>query len=102
MGVSTAEPYRAPSADKDGPVREALHEVWRPNMGYRMAWALVRNGFAPLNLKRVHRVCRELRLSRVKRHRKKRTGTRFRCAWRLRTRCGEWNSSTILALTGQS
>ena len=24
MGVSTAEPYRAPSADKDGSLREAL------------------------------------------------------------------------------
>ena len=74
MGVSTAEPYRAPSADKDGSLREALQKVWRPNMGYRMAWALVRDGFAPLNLKRVHRVWREMRLSRARRHRKKRAG----------------------------
>jgi putative transposase len=74
MGVSSAEPYRAPAPDKDGPLKEALRRVWRPNMGYRMAHALVAPGFAPLNLKRVHRVWREMRLGRVKRYRKRRTG----------------------------
>ena len=44
-------------------------------MGYRMAWALVREEFAPLNLKRVRRVWKELRLGRVRRFRKKRTGS---------------------------
>ncbi len=43
-------------------------------MGYRMAHALVKPEFAPLNVKRVHRVWKEERLGRMKRYRKKRTG----------------------------
>ena len=43
-------------------------------MGYRMAWGLIRAEFAPLNVKRVHRVWKEEKLGRVKRYRKKRTG----------------------------
>jgi putative transposase len=74
MGVSTAAPYREPAPSQDGPLKEALKRVWRPNMGYRMAHALVRAEFAPLNLKRVHRVWKELKLGRIRRFRKKRTG----------------------------
>lgn len=44
-------------------------------MGYRMAHALVRSEFAPLNVKRVHRLWKEERLGRMKRYRKKRTGS---------------------------
>ena len=44
-------------------------------MGYRMAHALVRPEFAPLNVKRVHRVWKLEKLGRVKRYRKKRTGS---------------------------
>ncbi|MBS1703654.1 MAG: IS3 family transposase [Armatimonadetes bacterium] len=36
--------------------------------------ALVKNEFEPLNIKRTHRVLKELRLGRLKRYRKKRTG----------------------------
>lgn len=43
-------------------------------MGYRMAHAKVQEGFAPLNVKRVHRIWREEKLGRVKRYRKKRSG----------------------------
>ncbi len=43
-------------------------------MGYRMAHALVKEEFAPLNVKRVHRVWKEERLGRMKRYRKRRTG----------------------------
>jgi len=74
MGVSSAAPYRKPAPNQDGPLKEALKRVWRPNMGYRMAHALVRSEIALLNLKRVHRVWKELKLGRVKRFRKKRTG----------------------------
>jgi transposase InsO family protein len=74
MGVSTAEPYREALADKDGPLKEALAKAWRPNMGYRMAHALVKAEFEPLNVKRVHRVWKEIKLGRIKRYRKKRTG----------------------------
>jgi putative transposase len=44
-------------------------------MGYRMAHALLRQEFAPLNIKRVHRVWKELGLGRIRRYRKKRTGS---------------------------
>jgi transposase InsO family protein len=43
-------------------------------MGYRMAHELVKSDFAPLNIKRTHRVWKEAQLGRVKRYRKKRTG----------------------------
>lgn len=75
MEVSTAEPYREPKPGKDGPLREALQRVWRPNMGYRMAHELVKSEFEPLNIKRTHRVWKEANLGRVKRYRKKRTGS---------------------------
>jgi transposase InsO family protein len=78
MGVSTAALYRALSNehtnDKDLLLREKLRGIWRPNMGYRMAHALVRPEFAPLNVKRVHRLWKEERLGRMKRYRKRRTG----------------------------
>lgn len=74
VGISSATLYRLPAPDKDADLRERLKAVWRPNMGYRMAHAIVRPEFAPLNLKRVHRVWKEERLGRMKRYRKKRTG----------------------------
>lgn len=74
-GISRAAPYRQPAPDKDAALRDRLRAVWRPNMGYRMAHALVRPEFAPLNVKRVHRVWKEERLGRMKRYRKKRTGS---------------------------
>jgi transposase InsO family protein len=40
-----------------------------------MAHALVKGEFAPLNVKRVHRIWKEERLGRLKRYRKKRTGS---------------------------
>ncbi len=43
-------------------------------MGYRMAHALVKDEFAPLNVKRVHRLWKEEKLGRMRRFRKKRTG----------------------------
>ena len=73
MGISTAEPYREPVLSKDNPLKEALQRVWRPNMGYRMAHALVSREFAPLNVKRTHRLWKELKLGRVRRYRKRRT-----------------------------
>jgi putative transposase len=75
MSISSAAPYRVPTPSKDAPLKEALRRVWRPNMGYRMAHALVKAEFAPLNLKRVHRLWKELKLGRMKRYRKKRTGS---------------------------
>jgi len=73
-GISSASPYRQPAPDKDAVLSERLTSVWRPNMGYRMAHALVRPEFAPLNVKRVHRIWKAERLGRMKRYRKKRTG----------------------------
>jgi len=44
-------------------------------MGYRMAHAYVKEEFAPMNLKQVHRIWKEEKLGRMKRFRKKRTGS---------------------------
>ena len=60
--------------DKNAALRERLRAVWRPNMGYRMAHASVKAEFAPLNVKRVHRLWKQEKLGRMKRYRKKRTG----------------------------
>ena len=83
MSISTASLYRPGSsaserrqkrAEKDSALLERLRSVWRPNMGYRMAHALIRDEFAPLNVKRVHRIWKQERLGRIKRYRKRRTG----------------------------
>jgi putative transposase len=74
-GISTGALYRQPALDKDSVLRERLKAIWRPNMGYRMAHALIKEEFEPLNVKRVHRIWKEERLGRLKRYRKKRTGS---------------------------
>lgn len=61
--------------DRDAALRDRLRAVWRPNMGYRMAHALVRPEFDPLNVKRVHRIWKQEKLGRMKRYRKRRTGS---------------------------
>lgn len=80
VGISTCALYRKEVPDKDALLKERLLSVWRPNMGYRMAHAFVKEEFAPLNVKRVHRVWKEERLGRIKRYRKKRTGSLVPCA----------------------
>lgn len=70
-GISSASPYRKAAPDRNAALKERLKEVWRPNMGYRMAWGFLRDEFAPLNLKRVHRAWRQEGLSRKKRKYKK-------------------------------
>ena len=61
--------------DRDAELRDRLRSVWRPNMGYRTAHAFVKEEFHPLNVKRVHRIWKEERLGRMKRYRKKRSGS---------------------------
>lgn len=73
-GLSRRLMKELPKPDKDAALKERLAAVWRPNMGYRMAHALVRNEFEKLNVKRVHRVWKEEKLGRMKRYRKRRTG----------------------------
>lgn len=75
VGISRRALTLEPAPDRDLELREALKKVWRPNMGYRMAHAFVKEEFAPLNVKRVHRIWKEERLGRIKRYRKKRTGS---------------------------
>lgn len=75
VGISSASPYRQKAPDRNLALRERLRAIWRPNMGYRMAHALLRAEFGPLNVKRVHRLWKEEKLGRVKRYRKKRTGS---------------------------
>jgi len=75
MGLSRGALEGRPEPDKDATLKDRLRSVWRPNMGYRMAHALVKKEFAPLNVKRVHRLWKEERLGRMKRFRKRRTGS---------------------------
>lgn len=74
VGISVAAPYRKPSPDRNASLKARLQEIVRPGMGYRGAWLELRNEFAPLNVKRVHRLWKELRLGRKTKYRKKRTG----------------------------
>lgn len=78
-GISSARLYRAPAEDRDAVLRDRLRATWRPNMGYRMAHALIKEEFEPLNVKRVHRIWKEEKLGRMKRYRKKRTGSTVPC-----------------------
>lgn len=75
MGVSTAQPYRKPAPDRNAELRERLKEILRPSLGYRMAHDILKRTNAPLNVKRVYRLWKQEKLSCVKRHRKKRTGS---------------------------
>ena len=75
MGISRRGYSLVTKEDKDVRLRERLREIWRPNMGYRMAHALLKIEFEPLNVKRVHRLWKEEKLGRIKRYRKKRTGS---------------------------
>lgn len=75
VGLSRRGLSLTPAPDTNAKLKERLRALWRPNMGYRMAHALVKPEFAPLNVKRVHRIWKEERLGRMKRYRKKRTGS---------------------------
>lgn len=58
-------------------LKELLKCIWRPSMGYRMAWALVRRveAFKRVSVRVVHRLWRELELSvPLRRRRKFKTG----------------------------
>ena len=57
------------------PVEESILSSWRPNMGSRMLDYLLLKVFPGINIKRTYRLWKDLRLGRVKRYRKKRTGT---------------------------
>jgi transposase InsO family protein len=72
IGIARASRRYEPRPDRNAELKKRLHEVARPGIGYRMAWAVVRGEFAPLNLKRVHRLWRQEGLSRRQRRYKKR------------------------------
>jgi len=78
MGLSRSSLAYVPRPDRSENLRAALKAVWSPNMGYRMAWARARRKFAEfscMNIKKVHRLWRELELSvEPKRTRKIKTG----------------------------
>ncbi len=75
MGISASSLRYKPAPDENGPLEARLHEVARPGLGYRGAWATLKDEFSPLNVKRVHRLWRELRLSQPVRRKKKRSGS---------------------------
>ena len=75
VGLSRRALALAERPDRDAALRDRLRAVWRPNMGYRMAHALVRPEFDLLNVKRVHRIWKQEKLGRMKRYRKRRTGS---------------------------
>ncbi len=59
----------------DERMKVSIMAIWRPNVGYRMLHSLLLKVFPGINFKRTYRLWKELRLGRVKRYRKKRTGT---------------------------
>jgi putative transposase len=78
LGRSTLR-YRA-RADRDDALRQRLRDLARchPRYGYRRAWAVLRREGWSVNLKRVHRLWKELRLAvpRPRRRRRRRGGSR--------------------------
>ncbi len=74
MGISGSSVRYAAVEGKDEPLKSRIHEVLRPGMGYRGAWATLRHEFAPLNPKRVHRLWKDLRLNVRPKPRKRRKG----------------------------
>jgi putative transposase len=65
-----------PLKDKgDDRMKVSILAIWRPNMGYLMVHSKLLKVFPGINIKRIYRLWKELRLGRVKRYRKKRTGT---------------------------
>ena len=56
-------------------MKETILSFWRPNMDYLMLHCLLLKVFPGINIKRTYHLWKELRLGRVKRYRKKRTGT---------------------------
>jgi putative transposase len=57
--------YYRPREDRDGALRQRLRELAldHPRYGYRRAWAMLRREGWSVNLKRVHRVWKELGLA---------------------------------------
>lgn len=75
MGIGRTSRRYEPRPDRNEKLKERLQEIVRPGVGYRLAWGSLRKEFAPLSLKRVHRVWKELGLSKKRqRYRKFRSG----------------------------
>ena len=73
--LSSGQLYRQARPDRNEGLRKRLLEVARPGAGYRQLWAMLRQEFAPLNIKRVYRLYRQMNLARQVKYRKKRSGT---------------------------
>jgi putative transposase len=75
MGIGRSSRRYEPRPDRNAELKARLKEIARPGMGYRMAWGTLRKEFAPLSLKRVHRLWKDLGLSKRRRRcRKLRSG----------------------------
>lgn len=74
MGISDSSVRYEPVPDRNASLKARLQEVARPGLGYRGAWARLRHEFEPLNLKRVYRLWKELRLSLRAKARRRRKG----------------------------
>jgi transposase InsO family protein len=75
MGIGRTSRRYEPRPDRNAELKKRLHEVARPGIGYRMAWAVVKQEFEPLNVKRVHRLWKQEGLSaKRRRYRKFRSG----------------------------
>ena len=74
MEISGSSLRYTPVPNRDEPLKARIHEVLRPGLGYRGAWATLRDEFAPLNPKRVHRLWKELRLNVRPKPRRRRQG----------------------------
>ena len=75
MGISASSLRYKLAPDRNVRLKARLHEIARPGLGYRGAWAELKDEFGPLNVKRVHRLWRNLRLSLPAKYKKRRTGS---------------------------
>jgi putative transposase len=75
MGISGSSLRYRPVPDKDGPLKARIREILRPGMGYRSAWQELGKDFPALNVKRVHRIWKEMNLNVAPRPRRRRKGS---------------------------
>jgi putative transposase len=75
MGISGSSLRYRRVPDKDASLRKRIRKLLRAGMGYRGAWADLRDRGILVNVKRVHRVWKAMKLSMPPKVRKRRTGT---------------------------
>lgn len=74
-GISRRGYVLVPKERSDADLIKRIQEIWRPNLGYRMAHAQLKDEFDSLGVKRVYRLWKAEKMGRIRRFCKKRTGS---------------------------